>query len=128
MTCQQAAALLVAFQFGALADDERAQLEAHLLGCPPCVRAFLELKRAIELPEQDAGPSPQARLRLRRAVLAQISPTQRAEPWRWWERPLAFALAGTAVFLATVSVGVLTGGPGAPPHGLLDLPSQRSAH
>ena len=39
---------LTGYHFGVLGDEERRRVEEHLIECPECVRACVEIKRAIE--------------------------------------------------------------------------------
>jgi len=113
MTCDQCQAELAGFQLGFVEDDTRDALERHLLECADCLRSFLRLKRSMETAELEPAPSDAARLRLRAAVASELSPADRS--WRWWERPLAFALAGAAVTVAFAFVQALSLLPGLPP-------------
>lgn len=117
MSCTETEPELVAYHFGTLDDGTRARVEDHLVGCASCVRAFVELKRAIEFEPLDAGavPSKSARARLRRAVANELGIDT---PRRWWERPIAFALAASVVLAAGAATRVITSGPGSPPNGL----------
>jgi len=117
MMCNDLELELVAYHFGLTPDDRRSEIEAHLVGCGPCLRAFLDLKRAIETSEDGAVPSTAARSRLRRAVADVLSP---APKWSWWERPVAFAVAASVVLVAGATMRALTSGPGSPPYALAD--------
>ena len=110
MTCDQSQAELTAFQLGVVDGAARGALEEHLLGCADCLRSFLRLKRAMETAELEPAPSDAVRVRLRAAVAAELAPAG-----RWWERPLAFALAGAAVTAAFAFVQGLSMLPGLPP-------------
>jgi anti-sigma factor RsiW len=117
MICDQVEAELIAYHFGLVEGDARGEIEAHLVGCAACVRAFLDVKRAIETSEDVAAPSQAARARLRRAVNNEINPPAK---WSWWERPLAFAVAASAVLIAGATTRAITSGPGTPPYALSD--------
>jgi hypothetical protein len=85
MKCVEVAPELVAYQFNALDDVTRSEVETHLVECAACVRKFISLKRAVESSEDAPGLFDAARSRLRQAV---------AEArWSWWERPLALAVS-----------------------------------
>jgi anti-sigma factor RsiW len=112
--CEAVEAELVAYHFGLLDGPARDDVEKHLESCAECVRAFVGVKRAIEAPT-GVAPSRAARERLRRAVAREVAP---AAPRRWWERPLAFAVAASVVLAAGAATRAITSGPGAPPHGL----------
>ena len=105
MNCDQAQALLPGFQLGALEPQDRAALEHHLGGCLVCVRAYVDLKRSLELAEDGPAPSARARARLRGAVLAELGRVER--PRAWWERPLAVALAAGVTLFSMASVQAL---------------------
>jgi hypothetical protein len=114
MTCERIEPELVAFHFGETDGALRDEIEAHLVSCPSCVRAFVGIKRAIETQQEaEARPSRAARDRLRRAVAREIAP----EPARkWWERPVAFAVAASLVLAAGATTRAITSGPGTPPY------------
>jgi len=113
MTCDQCQAELAPFQLGFVEDATRDALEGHLLECADCLRSFLRLKRSMETAELEPAPSDAVRTRLRAAVSAELSAAER--PWRWWERPLAFTLAGASVVAAVTFVYNLSLLPGFPP-------------
>ena len=105
---------LTGYHFGVLDDDTRRQVEAHLLECPECVKAFVEIKRAIETSEAAPAPSDAARAKLRRAVAREMGIAERT----WWERPVAIALAASVVLVASATMHALTSTDGRPPHAL----------
>ncbi len=119
MTCKNVSDDLLGFHLGALDQARRDEVEAHLLGCPDCLRSFLALKRSLELEEDGPSPSPASRERLRQAVLKELAGPER-DRWRWWERPLAFGLAATAALVALSAVRTVSSGPGTAPHGIGD--------
>jgi len=116
MTCAEIEHELVAYHFDALSDDARRGVEAHLCECLHCVRAYVELKRAVETGESAPRPSAAARARLRRAVARELGVGDRK--WSWWERPLAVAVAAAVVLAAGATTRILTSAPGTPPHAL----------
>jgi anti-sigma factor RsiW len=121
MTCAQIEPELVAYHFGLVSDDTRELVEVHLASCSACLRAFLELKRAIETNQGDPPPSKAARARLRSAVAAELgvrTPAEVESRRRWWERPLAVAIAASVVLVAGATTRALTSGPGSPPYAL----------
>ena len=118
MTCTQVEPELIAYHFGLVSGEARAGVEAHLLTCQACLRAFLDVKRAVETGEDSAAPSMAARARLRRAVAREIGAERPQRAWSWWERPMAFAFAASVVLLAMPATRALTGGPGAPPYAM----------
>ena len=105
---------LTGYHFGVLGDEERRRVEEHLIECPECVRAFVEIKRAIETSEAAPAPSDAARARLRRAVKSEMGIAER----KWWERPIAIALAASVVLVSTAAMHALTTTDGSPPHAL----------
>lgn len=114
MTCTQVEPQLVAYHFGLVEVEARAELEAHLVACGACLRVFLDLKRAIETGEDEPAPSPAARARLRRAVESEVAPPRK----RRWELPLALAAAATLLLVARATTHGLTSGPGMPPYAM----------
>jgi anti-sigma factor RsiW len=103
MSCETMTADLVGYHFGSLEPGARDAVEAHLASCASCVRAFIALKRDVELAESAPGPSASARARLRAEAAALLAPP--APRWAWWERPLALSLAGAAVLFGVFFVG-----------------------
>jgi len=115
MDCELIRAALVAYHFGSVEEAARDRIEAHLLACPDCLKAFLALKREIETAEAGPRPSEEARRRLRLAVareLAARSPERTgaaaaaaaAAVGAWWRRPLAFGFAAAACAAALIAV------------------------
>ncbi|HEY8042155.1 MAG TPA: hypothetical protein VIF15_20265 [Polyangiaceae bacterium] len=93
---------LLGYHFATVGDDERAAVEAHLLGCTACLRTYLALKARIDRDERDGQreqPSEAARLRLRGAVEVRFRPTPARRLSRWLRRPVPLyqGLAAAAV-------------------------------
>jgi anti-sigma factor RsiW len=105
---------LAGYQLGALDEEARGRVEAHLVECAECVRAFVEIKRAIETSEAAPAPSDAARARLRRAAKREMGIGERT----WWERPVAIALAASVVLVASATMHALTTTDGSPPYAL----------
>ena len=121
MTCTRTEPELVGYHFGLLADDVRAVVESHLVSCGACLRAFIDLKRALEIGE--VGPLPSmaahARLRLAAATELGVRPGALTGVKRGrWERPLAFAIAASLVLVANGATRAMTSGSGSPPHAI----------
>lgn len=100
------------YHFGTLDPPSTDEVEAHLLTCTACLRAYLALRRAtLEAPSE--RPSGEARARLRAAVAARYAPqatiegtartTPSARP-RFFARriPLYQGLAFAAIAAAVV--------------------------
>lgn len=122
MSCSETQPELVAYHFGETSPETRSEIEDHLLGCRSCLSQFLDLKRAIETADLDAGPSEQARLALRRAVAREVVPPA-PRAWSWWERPAALVFAGATVAVALLIVQVVSTGRGSMPHSLDEAPA-----
>ena len=106
MTCSSIEPELIGYHFNLVEGPARERIEAHLVECPDCVRAFVALKRALETSEDVPPPSHAARARLRLAVARELGV---GEPsWSWWERPFAIALAASAVLVAGATTRALT--------------------
>jgi anti-sigma factor RsiW len=122
MTCEKVEPELVGYHFGLLPDDLRLAVETHLVSCPECLRGFIEMKRAIEIGEEDGpAPSEAAHARLRLAVAAELGVEAAMSPGRKprrWERPVALAIAASFVLLANRATIAMTSGPGSPPHAI----------
>ena len=48
VVCREAVALMAGYVEGALADGDRARLEAHLAGCPHCSEYLAQMRATIE--------------------------------------------------------------------------------
>jgi hypothetical protein len=102
MDCSVVEADLIAYQLATCDDEARAQIDAHLLGCTPCLRAYLALKHHVERGATlDARPSDAARARLRAAVAAEFQPTLATRAARALRRPIPLyqSLAAAAVIV-----------------------------
>jgi anti-sigma factor RsiW len=106
MSCADVEPELIGYHFGTISPELRERLEAHLPTCPSCVKSLLLLKRQLETQPDVPAPSQAARDLLRAAVALQVG----VAPWRWWERPVAFASAAAAAILAIfITWSVATG-------------------
>lgn len=76
MDCARVASDLVAYHLATLDDGARDAIDAHLLGCTTCLRAYLSLKRAAEKGPLDR-PSRDVRARLRDEVERTFAPKPR---------------------------------------------------
>jgi anti-sigma factor RsiW len=85
---------LLAFHLGSLEEPRRAAVEAHLCGCADCLRAFLALKRAVEIGGDGPRPSSAARARLREAVAREFPRRRRSLRALAAAALVALALAG----------------------------------
>ena len=74
MSCEELVGLLLDFVGGELTPEQRAMIEQHLCGCPPCVRHVEEYHLTIRvtrlLPKHDPLP-PALEARLRAALAAE---------------------------------------------------------
>jgi hypothetical protein len=109
MDCRMIQGELVAFTFGTSSDDERERIDAHLLGCTECLRAYLRFKHHVErgasLRER---PSDETRRRIRDDVAAAVRPHGAARAARWLRRPIPL-YQGLAV--ACVAAGLVVAMP-----------------
>jgi anti-sigma factor RsiW len=117
VTCQEIEQELIAYHFATLDAETRRRVEAHLVECSACIAAFVDTKRAVETSEREPGPSPELRVRLRRAVSDELGLTR--PRWAWWERPVAIAVAASAVLVASAALRAMASIPAAPPHALV---------
>ena len=113
MDCSLIQDRLIAYHFATLGDDERLEVEAHLVGCTGCLRRYLALKAHVDHGSRaEDRPSEAARLRLRAAVEARFRPTPARRMRRWLTRPVplyqGFALAAFLAAAAAALVPSLT--------------------
>ena len=88
MDCPLIEGHLVAYHLAALGEEERTDVEAHLLACGSCLRTYLALKAHLDHGGPGAaGPSEAARLRLRAAVEERFRPSRAGRALRWLRRP-----------------------------------------
>jgi anti-sigma factor RsiW len=103
MTCAAIRSELLSFHFGIIGETPREEVERHLMRCPDCVGEFLALKRDVELSTStQEHPNGEVKSKVRAAVAKELGLV--ATLPLWWQRPLAFALAATAIVVAMVSV------------------------
>jgi hypothetical protein len=89
MDCALIQQHLIGYHFATVSDDERGDVEAHLVACTSCLRTYLALKSHIDAAARDDElPSEAARLRLRAAVQARFRPTVVRRVRRWVARPV----------------------------------------
>ncbi|MGD0529290.1 MAG: hypothetical protein ABSE49_29395, partial [Polyangiaceae bacterium] len=91
-----------------VSDDERAEVERHLVTCTACLRTYLALKAHVDRGSiDDEAPSEAARLRLRAAVQARFRPTPARRVGRWFTRPVplyqSLAVAAAVLLAAAVA-------------------------
>jgi hypothetical protein len=107
MDCALIQGRLIEYQFAALEDADRENVEAHLLACKDCLRTYLALKAHWDR-GSSAGeaPSEAARLRLRAAVEARFRSTATRRLRRWLSRPVPLyqGLAVAALVAAAVAL------------------------
>jgi anti-sigma factor RsiW len=100
---------LFAYALGASDDAERDRVDAHLLTCTACLRAYLRLKhhveRGVSLAER---PSDEVRQKIRNDVAAVVRQGGTARVRRWLRRPIPL-YQGLAV--AALAAGVAVVGP-----------------
>jgi short subunit dehydrogenase-like uncharacterized protein len=111
MDCAVIQGDLLAYHFAVAAAEERARIEAHLLECTTCLRAYLALKAHVErTDEAGKGPSEESRLRLRAAVEERFRPTPGRRLRRWLARPIpryqSLAVAAAVILVAALAPAV----------------------
>jgi hypothetical protein len=90
---------LIGFHWGTLDDATRARVEEHLGGCLGCVRAYLDVKRALERePPPEERPSELLKARLRADVARRFG-RRRALAWAGGAAAAATAAAIALVLL-----------------------------
>jgi len=106
MDCSLIHDRLIAYHFATLADEERLELEAHLVSCTGCLRRYLALKAHVDHGGRaEDVPSEAARLRLRAAVQARFRPTPARRLRRWLTRPVPlYQGVALAAFLVAAAV------------------------
>jgi anti-sigma factor RsiW len=104
MDCTLIVEHLIGYHFATLADDERHEVEAHLVACSTCLRSYLGLKAHIDRGSDEEAPSEAARQRLRAAVEKRFRPTATRQIGRWLNRPVPlYQGLAVAAFLALVA-------------------------
>jgi anti-sigma factor RsiW len=109
MDCSLTLGNLIGYHFATASDDERQQVEAHLVQCTTCLRSYLALKAHVD--RGGAGeadqPSEGARLRLRAAVQQRFRQTHRRRMQGLLTRPVPLyqGLAVAAVIALFAAFG-----------------------
>jgi hypothetical protein len=130
MDCEMIQPDLAPYHFGVVAQDVRAAVETHLLGCRACLGAFFSLKHAIETaPELGPRPSETARARLRQEAglaLDRLAAAHAEAPARRrWRTGAGLVLAAAGA--AALGLLALRGQDAAPPAGALHDSARPSA-
>jgi len=107
MDCSLTLGNLIGYQFATVSDEERQQVEAHLVECTSCLRSYLALKAHADRGGDAEGPSEAARLKLRAAVAARFRPTPTRRVGRLLTRPVPLyqGLAVAAVVALAAALG-----------------------
>ena len=103
MDCTAVATHLVAYHLGTIADDERDDVEGHLVDCTSCLKTYLALKRATEKRPtgDDVKPSAETKARLRAEVAREFAAAPSAKVRLFARRiPLYQGLAAAAIAAA----------------------------
>jgi len=107
MDCPLIEGHLVGYHLAALSEEDRTEVEAHLVGCGACLRTYLALKTHLDRGGRGAAaPSEEARLRLRAAVKDRFRPTRSQRALRWLRRPVPL-YQGMAVLVVAVAAAAL---------------------
>ena len=107
MDCSRIDEALIGYVFGAVDDAERDAVDAHLLACERCLKAFLALKRHIESGEGVASkPPPSAKERLRRELFPASRPSRLARALRPFARPIPL-YQGVAAAVAIAALAAI---------------------
>jgi anti-sigma factor RsiW len=102
MDCPLIEGHLVGYHLAALGDEERGEVEAHLLACRACLRTYLALKTHLDGGGASA-PSEASRLRLRAAVQERFRPSALRRVARWMRRPVPLYKSVAVVALAVAA-------------------------
>ena len=111
MDCTLIQGHLIGYHFATVSEDERADVEAHLVACTACLRTYLALKAHVDRATvDDEVPTEAARLRLRAAVQARFRPGPARRVGRWFARPIPFyqglAVAAVALLVAALEPAI----------------------
>jgi len=111
MDCALIQQHLIGYHFATASDDERRDVETHLVACTACLRTYLALKAHVDRGTH-AGemPGDAVRLRLRAAVEARFRPTAARRVRRWLARPVPLyqgvAVAAVILLAAALAPGI----------------------
>ena len=111
MDCSVIDERLVAYHFGTCSDQEREEVDEHLLACGRCLRAYLSLKRHFDREGTARRPGPEVRARLRASLEARFAPKGLDRVRGWLRHPIprshGIAAAAALAVAASVLVAVL---------------------
>jgi anti-sigma factor RsiW len=109
MDCRMISGELFAYALGTSSEEDRDGIDAHLLTCTSCLRAYLRLKNHVERgASSSARPSELTRRRVRADIAAIVRPRGTARVKQWLRRPIPL-YQGLAV--AAVAAGIALGLP-----------------
>jgi hypothetical protein len=120
MDCSLIQERLVAYHLATVDDGEREEIDAHLIACTDCLRAYLKLKHDLDRGAR-MKPSPALRARLRADVERLVRPSGLSRARTFLRRPIplyqgvAVAAALVIAILAALAVPGRSGTPGSAP-------------
>jgi anti-sigma factor RsiW len=107
MDCGLTKGELLPYALGTSSDEERARIDAHLLECTGCLRAYLRLKNQVERgAAPGARPSDEVRRRIRADVAAIVRPRGVGRVRAWLARPIPM-YQGLAVAALAAAVAMM---------------------
>ena len=117
MNCEEAGELIHAYLLGALDEDERHRLEAHVRGCPDCLALYYEESPSMEMLIRVGAPVP-APPGLKRRILEMVNAGARPSsrpgliggPLALLRSALQQPLAASAMAVVSVTLVVLSAG------------------
>ena len=117
MNCEEAGELIHAYLLGALDEDERHRLEAHVRGCPDCLALYYEESPSMEMLIRVGDPVP-APPGLKRRILEMVNAGARPSsrpgliggPLALLRSALQQPLAASAMAVVSVTLVVLSAG------------------
>ena len=108
MDCGRVDEQIIAYHFATASEEEREAIDAHLVTCTRCLRAYLALKHHTDRQSASAPrPSETMKARLRAEVAATFRPTIKTRTQRFFARPIplyqGIAVAAAAVLIASIA-------------------------
>lgn len=126
MDCTLIEDRLVAYHLAAVEDEEREAIDAHLLGCTECLRAYLRCKHQLEQGTR-IKPSAALRARLRGDVERLVRPTGFARVQLFLRRPIPLYQGFAAAAAIAIVVAAALSLPSRPATEATSAPALRSA-
>lgn len=107
MDCKLVQAELIGYHFKTVSDEIEQEIGDHFVGCPSCLRSYLDLRKHAQLDvTRQTGPTVACRQQLRAEVCRTFRPSLISRIHRYVRTPIPLYQSAAALVLVVLMVGV----------------------